>query len=629
MQIDGIPMRADGRAYSGLASSDVGGFIGSNKPEVRSHVKLIQGTFKRLLPLLSREERAFLWWFMALSTALSILDIVALGLLAVSLSSMVQSNPVDLPFIGAVDKTGYIWIFLAVCVLIIVKSVCNVALQWVATRRFAGYELGLGDRLFDAYIKAPWVDRISKSTSQLVRLADVGISTTTSGFLLPVMTIPSLVATFIAVFAVVIVAQPVTAMITLIYLGLIGLILYRWVSRRAIQAGRVNRDYSIRAASLMTDMVNAMKEITLRNKTAEVARNVHDRRVMATKARSNLYFLGAVPKFILDGALIGGFVLVGAAAYITGGLTAAITSISLFGVAGFRILPNLVSFQGLTTNAQANAPYVEMVIEDIEASRGYLERAERIGNTPLDSDPKLLELKDVSFTYPSSDIPAISGVTLRVPMGSTLGLVGQSGAGKSTLVDILLGLMVPSAGSIEVDGRPIEEVLSGWRSRVGYVPQQVALFNGSVAQNVALSWDSPIEYDKVETALKRAQLWDAVSARPGGMDSSIGDAGISLSGGQRQRLGIARALYGEPLVLVLDEATSALDTKTEADVADAIRSLRGETTVVSVAHRLSTVKDNDQLCFLADGKIVAQGTFEELVRDVPAFAEQAALAGLA
>jgi ABC-type multidrug transport system fused ATPase/permease subunit len=591
-------------------------------------VKLIWRTLRRLLPILPAGERSFLVWFMVLSSALAVLDILALGLLALSLGSMVQGLPIQLPFIGEIGIDGYVWVLLVVSLLIILKSGLNVLLQWIATRNFAKYELAVGDRLFDAYIRAPWVERITRSTSQLVRLVDVGVATTTSGFLLPVITIPSLITTFIAVFVVVLIAAPLTAFITLGYLGLVGLVLYRWVSRRAVQAGRVNRDYSIKAATVMTDMVNALKEITLRNKAAEVAANVHRNRIVSTKARANLYFLGSVPKFVLDGALVGGFILVGGAAYLVDGLSGAIAAVALFGVSGFRIVPSLISFQGLLTNAQANAPHVEMVINDVEDAQDHLDRAERIGHEPLQGDPRRLVLRDVAFAYPASDRPAVEGIDLDIPIGSTVGLVGPSGAGKSTIVDILLGLISPSRGSIEVDGVPLERVLAAWRDRVGYVPQQVALFNGSVAQNVALSWEGEIDYDRVRRALERAQLWSAVEARPGGMDARIGDAGISLSGGQRQRLGIARALYSEPLVLVLDEATSALDTKTEADVAQAIRELQGKVTVVSVAHRLSTVRDNDQLCYLSDGRIVAKGTFAELVADVPDFAVQAALAGL-
>ncbi|MER3393473.1 MAG: ATP-binding cassette domain-containing protein, partial [Microcella pacifica] len=162
----------------------------------------------------------------------------------------------------------------------------------------------------------------------------------------------------------------------------------------------------------------------------------------------------------------------------------------------------------------------------------------------------------------------------------------------------------------------------------GYVPQDVALFDGTIAQNVALAWSGALDYERVERALRRAQLWDVVERREGGVNARIGDRGMALSGGQRQRLGIARALYNDPIVLVLDEATSALDTKTESDVVQAIRSLKGEMTVISVAHRLATIRDNDLVVFLSEGRLIAQGSFDEVRRAVPEFATQASLAGL-
>ena len=240
----------------------------------------------------------------------------------------------------------------------------------------------------------------------------------------------------------------------------------------------------------------------------------------------------------------------------------------------------------------------------------------------------MLELKDVEFTYPGAEGPAVTNISLRLPIGSSVGIVGQSGAGKSTLIDIFLGLLTPSKGTMTLDGVPLEDVLSDWRKRVGYVPQDVAIFDGTVAQNVALSWGGDIDEDKVRSALERAQLLDTVNTRAGGINGRVGERGLALSGGQRQRLGIARALYMDPLVLVLDEATSALDTSTEAAVANAISELHGEITVISVAHRLSTIRHNDQICFMKDGTIVSQGIFDEVIRINPDFAQQAALAGL-
>ncbi|TFB53936.1 ABC transporter ATP-binding protein [Cryobacterium tagatosivorans] len=591
-------------------------------------MKLIWRTLKQLMPLLPSRAVVFLWTYVLISGALALLDIAALGLLAVSLTQMVQNSPVSLPVVGTISVDGYVWILVAVSGLIILKSALSVGLQWFATRRFAVYELQIGDQLFDAYIKAPWTERLKRNTSQLVRLADVGIANATAGFLLPVLALPTLLTTCVSVIVVIVIAQPITALVTIGYLGLIAGMLYYWVARKSIEAGRVNRDYSFRVASLMTDMVAALKEITLRNKAGEVAAVVHANRIHTTRARANLSFLGGVPKFVLESALVGGFLLVGGVAYVGGGMTAAFAAVALFGVAGFRLVPSLTGFQSIITQTHANIPQVQAVIKDIHAARGYIEHAERIGHDPLAEEPKLIVLRGVEFTYPGTKESSLSGVDLTIPMGSTVGLVGSSGAGKSTLVDLILGLLIPSSGEISIDGVPLDTVLAAWRSRVGYVPQDVSLFDGTVAQNVALTWNNDFDRDKVKQALERAQLWPTIEARAGGIDSRVGDRGMSLSGGQRQRLGIARALYSDPLILVMDEATSALDTKTESDVATAIRELRGQVTVVAVAHRLSTVMDSDQVCFMRDGKIVANGTFSEVVAAVPDFAVQAALAGL-
>ena len=193
---------------------------------------------------------------------------------------------------------------------------------------------------------------------------------------------------------------------------------------------------------------------------------------------------------------------------------------------------------------------------------------------------------------------------------------------------MLLGLAIPTEGTIDIDGLPLRDVLLSWRSRVGYVPQRVALFDGTIAQNVALTWEDDFDADRVKVALERAQLSELVAGRSNGINERIGERGVSLSGGQQQRLGIARALYSDPLVLVLDEATSSLDTKTEDSVTQAIRGLLGELTLISVAHRLSTIKDYDRICYLDEGRILGQGTFAEVARSVPRFGEQVSRARL-
>ncbi|KQQ95856.1 ABC transporter ATP-binding protein [Leifsonia sp. Leaf325] len=595
-------------------------------------MKLVRKTLSDLLPWLPDDARSYLWRYVTISCLLAVLDIAAIMLLALSLSPMLTGNPIRVPVIGiTIPKDAYVWILSAVAFLILAKSVLAIVQQWFATRKFASFELEIGRRLFNAYIQAPWTHRLARNTSQLVRIADVGIANATSGFLLPLVQLPGLIVSFLLILVIILVAQPITAIVTILYLGAIMALLYWVVSGKSVQAGRVSRDYSFKVAALMTEMVQALKEITLRNKTAEIAEVVNYNRSFSTKARANMNFLASLPSFVLNAALVGGFILVGGIGLLTGGMDAALASVALFAVAGFRLIPSLTGFQSIITTTTSNVPHVQSVIFDIKASQVHIEVAENLGHDPIVGTPEKLVLTDVSFAYPGhEDTPAVHGINLEVRIGSSLAFVGASGAGKSTIIDVLLGLLVPQRGSMMLDDRKLEDVLAAWRSRVGYVPQDVALFDGTIAQNVALAWDDhEIDFDKVRGALERAQLWDTVAAREGGMRGRIGERGLALSGGQRQRLGIARALYSDPLILVLDEATSALDTKTESLVTAAIRALEGEVTVVSVAHRLSTIRQSELICFMQDGTIAAQGTFDELVAAVPNFAEQAHLAGLA
>ncbi|MDQ0645033.1 ABC transporter ATP-binding protein [Microbacterium murale] len=594
-------------------------------------MKLVLRTFRELMQWLPADARAYLRRYVAISCILAVLDVGAIMLLAITLAPMIAGVEMNLPVIGRIGEDSYIWLIGSVALLILVKSVLSMGQQWFATRRFASFELEIGRLLFDSYIKAPWTFRLKRNTAQIVRIADVGIANATSGFLLPIVQLPALAVSFLLILAVIVVAQPVTALITVVYLGGIMALLYWVVSSRSVQAGRVSRDYSFKVAALMTEMVQALKEITLRNKAGEVADVVQYNRAFSTRARANLNFLGSLPGFVLNTALVGGFVIVGGVGYAIGGMEQALASVALFAVAGFRLIPSLTGFQSIITTTTANVPHVQAVIFDIKSSENYVAQAEQLGRDPIEGVPRMLRLRDVAFGYPDrEDTPAVHGIDLDIPIGSSLALVGSSGAGKSTLVDILLGLLVPQQGTLELDGKPLQDVLAAWRTRVGYVPQDVSLFDGTIAQNVALSWDDEdIDFAKVEQALRRAQIWDIVESRDGEIRSRIGERGLSLSGGQRQRLGIARALYSDPLILVLDEATSALDTKTESLVTQAIRELQGEVTIVSVAHRLSTIRHSDVVCFMQDGTIAARGTFDELVSTVPNFAEQAELAGLA
>ncbi|MBG6189702.1 ABC-type multidrug transport system fused ATPase/permease subunit [Arthrobacter sp. CAN_A212] len=590
---------------------------------------------RQLLAVLPPSARRFLLRYAILSSLLSLIDVVALGLLAIVMSSIITGTPVDLGPLGKIEEVShYIAVLATFCTLVIIKSGLNIVLLRYATSRFASHEVAIGDRLLAAYMRAPWVDRLKRNSAELVRSVDSGVSVTVSGVLMPSMGLAGEIVSVIAVISVLLVSNWITAVTAIIYLGLIALVLARVISGRAVANGRRNRQFSFRTVRLLTEAVGALKEITLRGSSPDVERAVHNNRIHSSKARALAIFLGQVPRFILEAGLIGGFMLVGAVGMLTSPagvdpVTNALAAIALFGVAGFRIIPSLTRFQAIMSMVHSSSPFAEQVLADIKESEESAKDQEESDPSELPLGVPDVVLEEVSFTYPGAEAPALHGVNMRIPSGSRVAVVGSSGAGKSTLIDLLLGLLLPSSGQVLVGGVPMREVLHSWRSRVGYVPQEVSLFDASIAQNVALTWDpDQVDEERVRKALERAQMLDTVERRPDGIMGTVGERGMALSGGQRQRLGIARGLYADPAVLVMDEATSALDTATEAAVTQAVRNLAGSVTTITVAHRLSTIRDSDVIFFFAEGKLAAQGTFSEVIAQMPDFAEQAALAGL-
>lgn len=592
-------------------------------------MKLIFTQLRKILPLLPPDAPRFIIGFCLVSGLLAVMDVVALMLLAITLSAGISGGHISLPLVGRFNPSALGWLIGILSVVVIGKSAAAILLQWQATRRFATYEVSVGNHLFSAYVRAPWIERIHENTGRVIQMVQNGIATVNTGFLLPITTLPSMIVTSVGVIAVIFLNQPITAVIITAYLGGIAALQYYVLGRKVRQASRIVRDSTINVSGLISGMASALKEITLRDKAAEVEAVVGAQRTRTAQARSNASFLSVVPRFVFDSAVIGGFVLTGGVAYALGGMHQAIAAVALFGVAGFRLVPSLTSFQSLMSQTISAAPYVDRVVEDVARAEEHLRHQENLGKEPLPAPLTEVQLKGVGFAYPNANALAVRDVSVTIPIGSKVGVVGTSGAGKSTLVDLLLGLLSPSEGAIEVGGKNLDDVMLAWRERVGYVPQQVALFEGTVAQNVALTWGEDYDAEQVEAVLRKAQLWETVAARPGGIRAQVGDRGVALSGGQRQRLGIARALYTNPLVLVLDEATSALDTKTEDDVATAIHNLHGDVTVISVAHRLSTIRDSDIILFMKEGTVAMQGTFDEVVARSPEFAQQAALAGLA
>lgn len=592
-------------------------------------MRQVWGLYKEVLRAISPSARNFLIWYAVLLGILSIIDSAALGLLAILVAPLAVGDPVALPVFGELSTTQVFVTIGVLCVIIILKGVASLCVLLWGARKGEVYEIEIGSRLFSAFLRSPWELRLTRNSSDIVRFTDGSVSILVTSFLLPGATLLSEALSFISILLVLTVAQPATAATTLVYLGLIAVVLYAWVARESRRAGEVYLKFAVLTSRLIFGMVASMKEISLRGKLGEVGEVVNASRRRTARARANIMFLGQVPRYALESGIIGGFVLVGLVGFWMGGSSGALTSVALFSVAGFRMAPAVIRAQTVLSELTANSPHARVVLDEIYSSEKAREEFDSEQQLPLQVEPKSLKLENATFSYRGGSKPALENLSLTIEMGSTVAFVGPSGSGKSTLIDMILGFVQPQTGSIRIDEQPLASVAEAWRLRLGYVPQDVSIFDGSVAENVALSWSGEYDEALVRKALDQARLLDTIEARPGGLQAQVGERGLTLSGGQRQRLGIARALYPEPLVLVMDEATSALDTKTEAEVNEAIAALRGKTTLILVAHRLSTIMQADTIFYLRDGRLIDQGTFKELIERVPDFARQAELSGLA
>lgn len=592
-------------------------------------MKHLWNSLRTLLPLLPGRARQFLIIYVLCTAILSLFDVAAMSLLVLIITPVSSGTAVVLPLFGELPTEATPWLILVACGLIIVKSALAVAMHAIATRQFAIYEFEIGARMFRAYLGSSWEERSKRSTAEFTRIADTGISVAISGLVLTLLTIPGNVLTIVLTLVVLIIAQPVTALVSLAYLGVVAAVINQVVTKRTLRAASDNVDYSFRVAILLTEMVDALKELTLRGRLEQIQVVVGRHRQGAVKARASLAFLSIIPRYSYEAALIGGFLLIGGVAYALGDLNSAVVAVALFAAAGIRLIPALTGIQTSIITATASVPWVSDVVNDLRGTEANVTDAlSGIDVAKLPESPRSLSLKEIEFRYPVGTDSVLAGLELEIPLGSSLGIVGPSGSGKSTLIDLLLGLRTPTSGSIAIDGIPLPDVIHAWRSRIGYVPQRVTLFDGTIGQNIALTWDEDYDRDKVMEALEKAQLSSLIASRGKGIDERIGERGVSLSGGQQQRLGIARALYSDPIVLVLDEATSSLDTKTEDDVVRALKQLHGEVTIIAVAHRISTIKDYDQICYLDNGRILGKGSFHDLAESLPQFGLQVQLAGL-
>lgn len=567
--------------------------------------------------LLNPAERRRAIGLLFLTIIAVLLETFSIGLIIPALTLMTQNDTSSkyaalmgyLPEAArrATPETLVVWGMSFMIMLYAVKTVYSMFLSWVQASFTFAAQLRVSRQLMTTYLNQPYSFHLQRNSAQLIHNATTGINLF-AGAILHTLIVATESLVVGSVFVMLLIVEPLGTLAVAVLLGAAGGLLHTRTRRRLSAWGRHYHEHEGRRIQHIQQGLGGIKEVLLLGR----ARTFVDRYDAHSQAAARMAkyqgVLQNLPRLALEAFAVTALACVVFIMIWQGrDLSAVVTTLGLFATAAFRLIP---SANRILSSLQSLA-YHDAAVSTLTAELAQAPVPEKAGEAAMQKiggDWAAIEFSHIDYRYAGAQKNALSDMNLAIPRGHAVGFIGASGSGKSTAIDILLGLLEPTTGKVMLDGRDIRDDKRGWQRQIGYVPQTIFLTDESLRQNIAFGIP-PDEIDDaaVERALKAAQLYDFVSQLPKGIETEVGERGGRLSGGQRQRIGIARALYHDPQVLVLDEATSALDTETEEEVMQALQSLRGEKTIILIAHRMSTVAQCDWLYRLSGGRIVAQG----------------------
>ena len=583
-------------------------------------------SFKKLLFLLSVKERKQASLLLVMILIMALLDMIGVASILPFMAVLTNPNLIDTnsmlnsmfqlsSIVGVKDSKQFLFVLGVLVLILLIVSLSFKAITAYAQARFVQMrQYSIGKRLVEGYLNQPYSWFLNRHSADLGKTILSEIDVVVGGGITPVMELIAKGTITFALLSLLIFADPKLSLIVGLSLGGIYGIIYKLARSYLTRIGKERLKDNQKRFTAVSEAFGAAKEVKVGGLEDVYIRRFSNPAQNYAKNLASARVISQLPRFALEAIAFGGVMLV--ILYLmakTGSFSSALPVISLYVFAGYRLMPALQQIYNSINAITFVTPSIDKLYDDIKSLKSYdFEKNQTL--LPLE---KKIELKNVHYNYPNSSRTTLKNLNISIPAKTTVGLVGATGSGKTTTVDIILSLLLPQKGTLEVDNQIITKNNSKtWQRSIGYVPQQIYLSDNTIAANIAFGVnDDEIDQDTVEKVSKIANLHEFVTNELSKKyQTTIGERGVRLSGGQRQRIGIARALYHNPKVLILDEATSALDNITEKAVMDAIDNLSKNITIILIAHRLSTVKKCDRIYILENGELKNEGTFDELIK---------------
>jgi ABC-type bacteriocin/lantibiotic exporter with double-glycine peptidase domain len=583
--------------------------------------------FKKLLFLITSTERKRAGLLLIMIIILALLETLGVGSILPFISvlsnpSLVQTNDVLKAMYQASGifgiKTNEEFLFALgalVYILFAISVIFKFFTNYLQIRFVYMQEHSIGKRLIEGYLHQPYSWFLSRNSADLGKNIFSEINQVIVYGFSPLIELIAKGTIAIAIITLLLIVEPKLALIVGLSLTASYVLIFYFVRNYLNRSGKELSTNNQLRFRIVSEAFGAVKEIKIGGLEQKYIKNFSNSAQIFASSQASASIISQSPRYVLEIIAFGGILSIMYYIMIqTGSLNNALPVVSLYVFAGYRLIPALQQIYGSLANLTFVGPSLKKLYEDLENCKPYMEKQDQRAL----SFNKAIMLKNIHYNYPNTSQSVLKDINIIIPAKSSIGIVGATGSGKTTTVDIILGLLEPQKGFIEIDGKIItKNNVRSWQRSIGYVPQYIYLSDDTVASNIAFREDpKDINKEMVEKASKIANLHEFVMDKlPKQYQTRVGERGIKLSGGERQRIGIARALYHNPRLLIFDEATSALDNQTEQLVMDAINSIRKNITIIMIAHRLNTVKNCDIIFKLDKGQVVSQGTFNNLINN--------------